>query len=85
MAAPAAGGWWAKSSRAQRPALAADGSVNRAAYACCVLDRLRAGLRRRDVYVPKSIRWGDPRAELLPPETWDEQRDQTCEALALDP
>ncbi len=61
-----------------------DGTVNRAAYACCVLDRLRVGLRRRDLYVPGSIRWGDPRAELLPPETWDQQRDQACEALALD-
>ncbi|MGH9022414.1 MAG: DUF4158 domain-containing protein, partial [Acidimicrobiia bacterium] len=59
-----------------------DGTVNRAAYACCVLDRLRAGLRRRDVYAPESIRWGDPRAELLSPETWDQQRDQACEALA---
>lgn len=63
----------------------ADGSVNRAAYACCVLDQLRAGLRRRDLYAPKSIRWGDPRAELLPPETWEQQRDQACEDLALDP
>jgi len=34
-----------------------DGSVNRAAYACCVLDRLRVGLRRRYLYVPGSIRW----------------------------
>jgi TnpA family transposase len=62
-----------------------DGSINRAAYACCVLDRLRVGLRRRDIYVPKSIRWGDPRAELLPTETWAQQRDQACEDLALDP
>jgi len=61
-----------------------DGTVNRAAYACCVLDRLRVGLRRRDVYAPDSIRWGDPRAEMLSPETWDQQRDQACEALALD-
>ena len=41
------------------------GTVDRAAYACCVLDQLRAGLRRRDVYAPGSTRWGDPRAELL--------------------
>jgi TnpA family transposase len=61
-----------------------DGTVNRAAYACCVLDRVRVGLRRRDLYAPGSIRWGDPRAELLPADTWDQQRDQACEALALD-
>ncbi len=60
------------------------GTVNRAAYACCVLDQLRVGLRRRDVYVPGSTRWGDPRAELLPPDTWDQHRDQACEDLALD-
>lgn len=59
-------------------------TVNRAAYTCCVLDRLRSGLRRRDVYLPGSLRWGDPRAELLPPETWDEQRIEACAALALD-
>jgi hypothetical protein len=61
-----------------------DGTVNRAAYACCVLDRLRVGLRRRDVYAPGSIRWGDPRAELLSPDTWEQQREQACEDLALD-
>jgi len=61
-----------------------DGMVNRAAYACCVLDRLRTGLRRRDIYSPDSLRWGDPRAELLPPETWEQQRQQACENLALD-
>jgi len=61
-----------------------DDTVNRAAYTCCVLDRLRAGLRRRDIYLSGSLRWGDPRAELLPPETWEEQRIEACAALALD-
>src|SRR5439155_1161852 len=60
------------------------GTVDRAAYACCVLDRLRVGLRRRDVYAPGSVRWGDPRAELLWPETWEQRREQACEDLALD-
>lgn len=60
------------------------GTVDRAAYACCVLDRLRVGLRRRDLYAPGSVRWGDPRAELLSPQTWEQQRQQTCEELALD-
>ena len=60
------------------------GMVDRAAYACCVLDRLRVGLRRRDVYAPGSVRWGDPRAELLSPETWETRREQACEDLALD-
>lgn len=49
-------------------------TVDRAAYACCVLDRLRVGLRRRDVYAAGSTRWGDPRAELLSPEVWDAKK-----------
>ena len=63
----------------------ADGSVDRAAYIFCVLDQLRTRLRRRDVYVPGSTRWGDPRAELLPEESWSQQRDTLCQDLALDP
>ena len=63
---------------------AKSGTVDRAAYACCVLDRLRVGLRRRDLYVPGSVRWGDPRAELLSADTWEQRRDQACEDLALD-
>lgn len=59
------------------------GAVNQAAYACCVLDRLRVGLRRRDVYAPGSVRWGDPPGWLLSFQTWEEQREQTCEELAL--
>lgn len=61
------------------------GLVDRAAYTCCVLDQLRAGLRRRDIYIEGSLRWGDPRAELIADELWDEQRDQACAGLALDP
>lgn len=60
-------------------------TVNRAGYACCVLDQLRTRLRRRDIYAPGSTRWGDPRAELLTPHTWTEQRDTLCEDLALEP
>jgi hypothetical protein len=34
--------------------------------------------------VPGSVRWGDPRSELLPPETWEHQRERVCEEMALD-
>jgi len=61
------------------------GLVDRAAYTCCMLDQLRVGLRRRDIYIDGSIRWGDPRAELIDDDVWDEQRDQACAGLALDP
>lgn len=36
------------------------GTVNRAGYACCVLDALRTRLRRRDIYAPASTRLGRP-------------------------
>ena len=32
----------------------AAGTVDRAGYACCVLDALRTRLRRRDIYAPAS-------------------------------
>jgi TnpA family transposase len=62
----------------------AAGTVNRAGYACCVLDALRTRLRRRDVYAPASSRWGDPRAELLAPDAWEDQREALCDELALE-
>jgi len=62
----------------------ATGTVTRAGYACCVLDALRSRLRRRDIYAPASTRWGDPRAELLTPEVWEDQRQTLCDELALD-
>jgi hypothetical protein len=60
------------------------GTVNRAGYACAVLDALRTRLRRRDIYAPASTRWGDPRAELLTPDVWADQREALCDELALD-
>jgi TnpA family transposase len=61
------------------------GTVDRAGYTCCVLDQLRTRLRRRDIYAPGSTRWGDPRAELLTPQTWADQRETLCDDLALEP
>src|SRR6266567_4303372 len=39
--------------------------VDRPAYTVCVVDRLHEALRRHDVFVDPSERWGDPRAKLL--------------------
>ena len=61
------------------------GTVDRAGYTCCVLDQFRTRLRRRDIYAPGSTRWGDPRAELLTPQTWADQRETLCDDLALEP
>jgi hypothetical protein len=42
-----------------------DGKVDPQAYTFCFLDRLRKGLRRRDVFVAPSVRYADPRVGLL--------------------
>ena len=58
-----------------------DGQVNRKGYTLCVMDRLQDALRRRDVYVEDSDRWGDPRAKLLHGNEWNANRVQVCRSL----
>ncbi|MEE9146074.1 MAG: Tn3 family transposase [Candidatus Tectomicrobia bacterium] len=55
--------------------------VDRQAYTLCAVERLQDHLRRRDVFVPRSERWGDPRVKLLQGEQWDVMRPQVCRAL----
>ena len=52
------------------------GSVDHRAYAICVLEALYRALRRRDVYVAGSGRWGDPRARLLDGPAWQAAKAQ---------
>jgi hypothetical protein len=40
-------------------------AADRRAYTLCALERLQDSLRRRDVFVSRSERWGDPRLKLL--------------------
>ena len=63
--------------------ISADGQVDRKAYTFCVLDQLRAHLRRRDVFVSPSYRWIDPRAKLLGGEQWESLRPSICRDLNL--
>lgn len=58
-----------------------DGQVNRQGYTLCVLDQLQDALRRRDVYVDASDRWGDPRTNLLQGMEWEANRVQVCRSL----
>ncbi len=58
-----------------------DTVVDRRAYTLCVLTRLREALRRRDVFVVGSSRWGDPRAKLLSGEAWERVRATVCQSL----
>ena len=56
-------------------------TVNRQAYTLCIVERLQDHLRRRDVFVPRSERWGDPRVKLLQGEQWEAMRSKVCRAL----
>jgi hypothetical protein len=55
--------------------------VDRAMYTLCVLEQLQLTLRRRDVFVPSSARWADPRAKLLQGAEWEASRATTCQTL----
>lgn len=54
-------------------------------YTFGVLDGLLGALRRRDVFVPGSWRWDDPRAKLLQGERWKAARPSVCRALGRAP
>ena len=58
-----------------------DKQVNKRAYTLCVLDRLQDKLRRRDIYVESSDRWGDPREKLLSGKDWATNKLQICRVL----
>ncbi len=58
--------------------------VDRDAWVVCVLEQLRANLRRRDVFATTSNRWADPRAQLLDGPAWDAAREPALRSLSLD-
>ena len=59
------------------------GPLDRRAYTFAVLERLRSALRARDVFVPRSQRWSDPRAKLLAGPAWEATRARVCRTLGL--
>jgi TnpA family transposase len=61
------------------------GEIDRRYYTFCVLERLQQALRRRDIFVSPSERWGDPRAKLLSGSTWEAVRAQVCRTLDRSP
>lgn len=58
-----------------------EGQVTKRGYTLCFLDKLQDSLRRRDVYVENSDRWGDPRTKLLQGREWLANRTQICRSL----
>ncbi|MEL5558474.1 Tn3 family transposase [Serratia ureilytica] len=59
----------------------AEGRIQRAGYSLCLLERLQDALRRRDIWLENSDRWGNPREKLLQGEEWQAQRVPVCRAL----
>src|SRR5688572_7289875 len=55
--------------------------VDRRAYTLCSMECLQDSLRRRDVFVSRSERWGNPRIKLLQGAQWEVMRSQVCRAL----
>jgi len=55
--------------------------VDRRYYTFCTLERFQDALRRRDVFVAPSERWGDPRAKLVQGAAWAAVRPQVCRTL----
>ncbi|HEY2158612.1 MAG TPA: DUF4158 domain-containing protein, partial [Isosphaeraceae bacterium] len=58
----------------KRVVIGPEGRIDRQLYTFCVLERLQDGLKRRDLFVSASRRWGDPYAKLLQGPTWEKVR-----------
>lgn len=57
------------------------GAISRAGYTLCLIDRLQDALRRRDIYVEDSNRWGDHRSKLLQGAEWEASKVQIYRSL----
>jgi TnpA family transposase len=69
----------------ERLVIGPEGRLDRRLYSFCTLERLQDGLRRRDLFVPASRRWGDPHAKLLQGPAWEKVRSRVCRALGRSP
>ena len=58
-----------------------EGQITKRGYTLCFLDKLQDSMRRRDVFVKNSDRWGDPRTKLLQGAEWQANRIQVCRSL----
>ena len=56
-------------------------AVDICAYTFCVLDQLRGAIKRREVFVAPSVRYGDPRRGLLTGAEWEAARPLICRTL----
>ena len=51
-------------------------------YTFCVLERLQEALKKRELFISPSERWGNPRAKLILDENWPSLRPQICRTLS---
>ena len=60
-----------------------NGELHRPAYIVCVAHSLQQALKRREVFVKRSLHHGDPRAQLLQGEAWASVKNDVCRSLNL--
>jgi TnpA family transposase len=58
-------------------------AIDMTGYRLCLLDRMRGAIRRRDLFVSPSFRFGDPRKGLLDGAAWDAARPAVCRTLGV--
>lgn len=63
---------------------ATESEKRRRVFTVCTLELLLEGLRRRELFVPRSRRWADPRKRLLDGEEWLAIRPRVLCALGWD-
>jgi hypothetical protein len=59
------------------------GLVDRRAYTLAVVDRFWQGLQRREIFVARGMRFGDPRTQLLDGVAWKTARPKVSRMLEL--
>ena len=65
----------------RRRVVPVDGSVDRRAWALCLVDLMRGALRRREIFATPSLRFADPRIGLLDGGAWEAARPAVCRSL----
>ncbi len=59
------------------------GAIDMTGYRLCLLDTMRAAIRRRDLFVGPSFRYSDPRKGLLDGAAWEAARPAVCRTLGV--
>src|SRR5680860_1222520 len=58
-----------------------EGRISKKGYTICFLNHFLDALKRRDIYVARADRWGDPRMKLIPENQWKMDKDRICASL----